>query len=49
VETKAIISLGLVDTTMLPDCDTWIESCLHYGTLENCGDQLGPTCDDLAA
>jgi len=49
VEIMTITSLRLVDTTMLPDDDTWIDSCLQCGTLENCGDQLCPTCDDLAA
>ncbi|MBT5755525.1 MAG: hypothetical protein KC481_04660 [Acidimicrobiaceae bacterium] len=43
-----LTSLTLVDTSTLDD-DTWIESCLQCGTLENCGDNLCPNCDDLAA
>ena len=45
-----ITSLKLVDTRNHDDDDdTWIESCLQCGTLENCGDNLCPNCDDLAA
>lgn len=45
-----ITSLTLVDTALLPDDDdTWIESCLQCGTLENHGDHLCVACDDLAA
>jgi len=45
-----IVSLTLVDTTELDiDDDTWIESCLQCGTLENSGDMLCLACDDLAA
>lgn len=45
-----ITTLTLIDTTHLSeDDDTWIESCLHCGTLDNGGDQLCQSCDDLAA
>lgn len=45
-----IIKLSLVDPALVgDDNDTWIESCLHCGTLENGGDNLCPSCDDLAA
>lgn len=50
VGTMTITSLRLVDPHNLDDDDdTWIESCLQCGTLENCGDNLCPSCDDLAA
>lgn len=42
--------LTLVDPeTLDDDCDTWIESCLQCGTLENAGDRFCLACDDLAA
>lgn len=45
-----IVSLTLVDPTdFSSDDDTWIESCLQCGTLENSGDLLCSHCDDLAA
>ncbi len=45
-----LTSLTLVDTSTLDDDDdTWIESCLQCGTLENWCDNLCPNCDDLAA
>jgi len=46
-----ITKLSLVETPTFADedSDTWIESCLQCGTLENCGDNLCEGCDDLAA
>lgn len=46
-----IASLRLVDPALIADDDdTWIESCLHCGTLDNSGDRLCIDCDeDLAA
>ncbi len=45
-----VTSLRLVDTSLLSDDDdTWIESCLQCGTLDNSGDSLCIACDDLAA
>ncbi len=45
-----LTSLQLVDTTLVDDDDdTWVEYCLHCGTLENSGDRLCVACDDLAA
>jgi hypothetical protein len=45
-----ITSLTLVDTALLvDDDDTWIESCLQCGTLDNNGDNLCVACDGLAA
>jgi RNA polymerase subunit RPABC4/transcription elongation factor Spt4 len=45
-----IIKLSLVDPALVDDdTDTWIESCLHCGTLDNGGDNFCPACDDLAA
>ncbi len=45
-----ITSLRLIDTATLDDDnDTWIESCLHCGTLDNGGDRFCEACDDLAA
>lgn len=50
MECMTIIKLSLVDPASVgEDNDTWIESCLHCGTLENGGDNLCPACDDLAA
>jgi len=50
-ELMTITKLSLVETPTFADedSDTWIESCLQCGTLENCGDNLCEGCDDLAA
>lgn len=43
------VSLTLVDPATVGDDDTWIESCVQCGTLENCGDLFCTECDELAA
>ena len=45
-----VVSLKLIDTSG-PDAevDTWIECCMHCGTLDNCGNTFCVDCDDLAA
>ena len=45
-----VVSLKLIDTSG-PDAevDTWIECCMHCGTLDNCGNTFCIDCDDLAA
>ena len=45
-----VVSLKLIDTTDLDiDQDTWIESCVHCGAVDNCGNTFCVDCEDLAA